>query len=122
MSVTARPRATRAATTRLVGAPLALSVVGAARGVTRTVDSLAPPTTPPTAPPGRPAGTIAVPAEADVPGTVGRVRTAVTGTGGTVVTVVDHAADAAAAGVSIPPSTEVIGAGLGATPVPGRPR
>jgi hypothetical protein len=96
-----------AATTHLVGATLA---------PTRTVDSLAPPATPPC----RPAGTIDVPAVADVPGTVERVHTAVTGTGGTVVTVVDPAA--AAAGVSSPPSTEVIGAELEATPVPGRPR
>ena len=98
-----------AATTHLVGATLA---------PTRTVDSFAPPATPP----GRPAGTIDVPVVADVPGTVECVHTAVTGTGGTVVTVVDPAADAAAAGVSIPPSPEVIGAELEATPAPGRPR
>ncbi len=118
MSITARPRATPAAPTRLVDATLALSAVGAACGATRTVDSLAPPATPPS----QPAGTIVVPAEADVPGTVERFHTTVTGAGGTVVTVVDHAADAAAVRVSTSPSTEVIGAGLGATPVPGRPR
>jgi hypothetical protein len=109
MSITARPRATPAAPTRLVDATLALSAVGAACGATRTVDSLAPPS--------RPTGTIGVPAEADVPGTVERVHTTVTGAGGTVVTVVDHAADAAAVRVSTSPSTEVIGTG-----VPGRTR
>ena len=107
MSITARPRATPAAPARLVDATLAPSMVGAACGATRTVDSLAPPS--------RPTGTIVVPAEADVPGTVERVHTTVTGAGGTVVTVVDHAA--AAVRVSTPPSTEVIGTG-----VPGRTR
>jgi hypothetical protein len=109
MSITARPRATPAAPTRLVAATLARSTAGAACGATRTVDSLAPPF--------RPTGTIGVPADTDVPGTVERVHTTVTGAGGTVGTVVDHAADAAAIRVSTPPSTEVIGTGI-----PGRTR
>ena len=104
MSVPAPPRAPRkpAATARLVGATPALVVT--ARGTGRTLDSLAPP--------GQPAGTHAVAVGGDVPGSVQRVRATITETGGTVVTVVDHAADAAAAGVRLPPNTEVIGGAL----------
>jgi uncharacterized protein (DUF302 family) len=59
--------------------------------------------------PGRPAGSIVVPTGTDVPTAVQRVRDAITGGGGSVLTVVDHTANARVAGVQIPPTTEVIG-------------
>jgi uncharacterized protein (DUF302 family) len=58
---------------------------------------------------GQPSGTIAVPAGTDVAAAAQRVRDAITAGGGTVVTVVDHTANARAVGVQLPPITEVIG-------------
>jgi uncharacterized protein (DUF302 family) len=59
--------------------------------------------------PGRPSGTIMLTAGTDVATTTQRVRTAITSSGGSAVTVVDHAAEARKAGLTIPASTLVIG-------------
>jgi uncharacterized protein (DUF302 family) len=112
MSVPARARSIRtpvatrtSAVIRAVGAAVALAVVGTACAG-NAGDGLPP--APPAAP-NQPAGTLVVPAGTDMGTAVQRVRDAITADGGTVVTVVDHAADARAAGVQIPPITEVIG-------------
>jgi uncharacterized protein (DUF302 family) len=70
--------------------------------------SNASPPAPPAAPPGSAAGTVVVPAGTDVATAVQRLRDAITAGGGSV-TVVDHTANAAAVGVQIPPTVEVIG-------------
>lgn len=66
----------------------------------------------PEAPPtlaGQPAGSVVVPAGTDAAAAVQRLQDAITAGGGTVAAVVDHAADAKAAGVEIPTDTVVIG-------------
>ncbi|WP_433289109.1 DUF302 domain-containing protein [Pseudonocardia sp. CA-142604] len=63
----------------------------------------------PRAAPGQPSGTIMLTVGTDVATTTQRVKDAITSSGGSVVTVVDHAAEARKAGVTIPASTLVIG-------------
>jgi uncharacterized protein (DUF302 family) len=89
---------------KVTAAALALIVGASACG---SLDSGAVPL--PLSVPGQPAGTIVVPTGADVPTVVQRVRDAITSAGGSVLTVVDHTANARVAGVEIPPTTEVIG-------------
>jgi uncharacterized protein (DUF302 family) len=59
--------------------------------------------------PGQPAGTILLATGTDIAAAVQRVQDAISGAGGSVTTVVDHAAGAQAVGVTIPPATLVIG-------------
>jgi uncharacterized protein (DUF302 family) len=63
----------------------------------------------PRAAPGQPSGTIMLTVGTDVATTTQRVQDAITSSGGSVVTVVDHAEEARKAGVTIPASTLVIG-------------
>ncbi|HYH29146.1 MAG TPA: DUF302 domain-containing protein [Pseudonocardia sp.] len=97
-------RTTTAARRRLLGTAVAALLLGTGCAE-QDFGTLAPPT----APAGQPAGTLVRPAEADVATTVQGVRDAITAAGGTVTAVVEHTADASAAGVRIPPSIEVIG-------------
>ncbi|MCU1663754.1 MAG: hypothetical protein QOI36_5649 [Pseudonocardiales bacterium] len=106
MSVLVRAHPSRrSGTIRTWGAAMTLAVVasGCANPTGGEV-SLEPRTAP-----GQPAGTILLAAGTDFASTVQRVQEAISETGGSVTTVVDHAADARAAGVAIPPSTLVIG-------------
>jgi uncharacterized protein (DUF302 family) len=102
-------QARRSDTVRTWGAAIALAVAATAcgnldTGETRAVDVA------PRAAPGQPAGTIVLATGGtDVAALAQRVRGAITDNGGSVVAVVDHTADAQAAGVSIPASTLVIG-------------
>jgi uncharacterized protein (DUF302 family) len=59
--------------------------------------------------PGQPSGTIMLAAGTDVATATQRVQDAITAGGGSVLTVVDHAAEARKAGVTIPASTLIIG-------------
>jgi uncharacterized protein (DUF302 family) len=85
-------------------ATLAAVAVSAGCGTGDSIYDLAP-----RARPGQPAGTVVVTSGADLAATVTRVQDAITRAGGTVTVVVDHAADAKAAGVDLPPSRLVIG-------------
>jgi uncharacterized protein (DUF302 family) len=95
----------RPAPLRAAGVVLAVAMAASACGNLGNGDVAAPPA----APPGQAAGTIVVPAGTDVAAAVQRIRDAITAGNGTVVTVVDHTANARAAGVEIPPTSEVIG-------------
>ncbi|GAA3097919.1 hypothetical protein GCM10010464_71780 [Pseudonocardia yunnanensis] len=106
MSVLVRaPQTRRSDTIRTWGATVMLAVVAAACGnVGNGEVALAP-----RAAPGQPSGTIMLTAGTDVATTTQRVQDAITSNGGSVVTVVDYAAEARKAGVTIPASTLVIG-------------
>ncbi|MDT7708983.1 MAG: hypothetical protein QOG20_4590 [Pseudonocardiales bacterium] len=85
-------------------AAAALVVGATACGTGDSVYDLAPP-----ARPGQPAGTVLVTGSSSFTETVTRIQDAIAKAGGTVSQVVDHAADAKAAGVTIPANTVVIG-------------
>lgn len=106
MSVLVRaPQTRRSDTIRTWGATVMLAVVAAACGnVGNGEVELAP-----RAAPGQPSGTIMLTVGTDVAATTQRVQDAITSSGGFVVTVVDHTAEARKAGVTIPASTLVIG-------------
>ena len=106
MSVLVRaPQTRRSDTIRTWGAAVMLAVVAAACGNVGNGEV----ELPPRAAPGQPSGTIMLTAGTDVATTTQRVQDAITSAGGSVVTVVDHAAEARKAGVTIPASTLVIG-------------
>jgi len=106
MSVLVRaPQTRRSDTIRTWGAAVMLAVVAAACGNVGTGEV----EREPHAAPGRPSGTIMLTAGTDVATATQRVQDAITSSGGSVVTVVDHAAEARKAGVTIPASTLVIG-------------
>ena len=93
-----------------MGAALAVLLCAATGGCGASatgeeVTSLAPP--PPTA--GRPPGTVTLLSHTDAATTVKNVQDAITAGGGTVLATVDNAADARAAGTTIPANTVVIG-------------
>jgi uncharacterized protein (DUF302 family) len=91
---------------RTAGAALALSLSATACG---TLDGGAGATLRAALAPGEVAGAISVAADGD-PGAVAQtVREAITGSGGKVTAVVDHAAAARTAGVDIPPNVVVLG-------------
>src|SRR3981081_4739316 len=106
MSVLVRAHPSRrSGTIRTWGAAMTLAVVasGCANPTGGEV-SLEPRTAP-----GQPAGTILLAAVTDFASTVQRVQEAISETGCSGTTVVDHAADARAAGGGVTPSTPVIG-------------
>jgi uncharacterized protein (DUF302 family) len=106
MSVLVRaPQTRRSDTIRTWGAVVMLAVVAAACGNVGTGEV----ELEPHAAPGQPSGTIMLTAGTDVATTTQRVQDAITSSGGSVVTVVDLAAEARRAGVTIPASTLVIG-------------
>lgn len=107
MPVQVRRRAVRSRAVRSWAAVLALALGTTACGNTETVLK-------PSALSGQPAGSIVVPAGGDVPQLVQRLQDAVAADGGAPV-VVDHAADARALGIEIPPNTTVIGGPAAAT-------
>jgi uncharacterized protein (DUF302 family) len=109
MSVLVRaPQTRRSDAIRTWGATVMLAVVATACGNVGNVGdgevALAP-----RAAPGQPSGTIMLTVGTDVATTTQRVQDAITSSGGSVITVVDHAAEARKAGVTIPASTLVIG-------------
>jgi uncharacterized protein (DUF302 family) len=91
---------------RTAGAALALSLSASACG---GLDGGAGATLRASMAPGDVAGAITVAADGAPEGVVQGLRDAITGSGGKVVAVVDHAAAARAAGTEIPPNTVVIG-------------
>ena len=112
MSVPVRAPAFRTRPSRRVPGPITAAGAALALVLASACGNASPSTSDvalPRAVPGQPAGTIAVPVGTDVPTAVQRLRDAITGGGGTVLAVVDHTANARAAGIQIPPTTSVIG-------------
>lgn len=106
MSVLVRASQTRRSdTVRTWGAAVMLAVVAAACGNVGDGEVELEPRTAP----GQPSGTLMLTAGTAVATTAQRIQDAITSSGGSAVTVVDHAAEARRAGVTIPASTLVIG-------------
>jgi uncharacterized protein (DUF302 family) len=106
MSVLVRaPQTRRSDSIRTWGAVAVLAVVAAACGNVGSGEAVLAPR----AAPGQPSGTIVLTVGTDVATTTQRVQDAITRSGGSVVTVADHAAEARKAGVTIPASTLVVG-------------
>jgi uncharacterized protein (DUF302 family) len=106
MSVLVRaPQTRRSDTIRTWGAAVMLAAVAAANADVGTGEAELEPHTAP----GRPSDTIMLTTGTGVATTTQRVQDAITSSGGSVVTVVDHTAEARRSGVTIPASTVVKG-------------